>query len=316
MSYWQEPIKIGNLLFPRFIGGPLDGITDSPFRQLVREFSKDELLYTEMRHVACVAHDKGGARTVKFEQFERPLNYQVAANSTEFIELACERILAAGVDIIDLNIGCPARNVIGSGSGSALMADLPRLEAILKTFRKRLPIPFTVKMRAGFKQKNALDVARLIQDCGADAIALHPRLQSQQFNGQPDYALAAEVKKNISIPLIISGGVVNFKTAQMVYNQTGVDGYLIGRGIWSRPWKLHELKEHAAGRPYLVDTKTVLHYAAKHLDSMLAYYGPKGLFAFRKHLPFYLRGLPQAAQLRERLVRATQVEEIKQGLSI
>lgn len=314
MDFWSSRFKIGNLSVPRFIGGPLDGITDSPFRQLVRDFSKNELLYTEMRHVACVAHDKGGAKSLLFDQFERPLNYQVAANTIDYIERACEKILAADVDCIDLNIGCPAKNVIGSGSGSALMADLPRLKSILTLFRKTLPIPFTVKIRAGFKQKNALDVARLIEDCGADALAIHPRLQTQMFNGQPDYALAAQVKQHVTIPVIISGGVVNFKTAQLVYNQTGVDGFLIGRGIWARPWKLHEMMEHAQGRVFTPDTAMVLSYAIKHLDKMLAYYGPKGLFAFRKHLPFYLRGLPQATQLRESLVRSKEEQEIKQVL--
>lgn len=314
MSFWQEYIKIGNLSFPRFIGGPLDGITDSPFRQLVRDFSKEELLYTEMRHVSCVAHDKDGKKTLRFDQFERPLNYQVAANSTENIQIACEKIVASGVDCIDLNIGCPARNVVGSGSGSALMADLPRLKAILTLFRQTLSIPFTLKMRAGFKCKNAIEVAQLAQDCGVDAIALHPRLQTQQFSGQPDYALAAHVKKVISIPLIISGGVVNFKTAQIVHNATGVDGFLIGRGIWSRPWKLKEMQEHAAGNPFAVDGKTVLRYAIKHLDSMIHYYGPRGLFAFRKHLPFYLRGIANASELRAQLVSSVNYDEIKNTL--
>lgn len=314
MSYWQDPIKIGNLLFPRFMGGPLDGITDSPFRMLVREFSKDELLYTEMRHVGCIAQDNNHLKTLQFNQIERPLNYQVAANATTFIEQACQKILAAGVDAIDLNIGCPARNVVCSGSGSALMADPARLKAILSVFRKELSIPFTLKMRAGFKVKNAVDIALLAQDCGVDAIALHPRLQSQHFTGQPDYAYAAQVKRAISIPLILSGNVVNFKTAQMAYEQTGADAYLIGRGIWSRPWKLHEMALHSQGQPFMVSTKTVLHYAIKHLQGMIAYYGPRGLFAFRKHLPFYLRGIPNASQLRERLVRSTCQQEIEQTL--
>jgi tRNA-dihydrouridine synthase B len=305
MSFWQEHITIGSRSFPRFIGGPLDGITDSPFRQLVREFSKHELLYTEMRHVGCIAHDKSGQRTLQFEAHERPLNFQVSANSTNFIEQACEKILAKGVDMVDLNIGCPARNVVGSGSGSALMADQARLKEILALFRKCLPIPFTVKMRAGFKEKNAVDIAKLVQDCGADALAIHPRLQTQFFEGRPDYALAAQVKEAVSIPVIISGGVVNFKTAQMVHAQTGVDGFLIGRGIWARPWKLYEMQHHAQNSSYAVDTVTTLHYARKHLDSMLSYYGPRGLFAFRKHLPFYLRGMTGAAQLRQTLVTAT-----------
>ena len=315
MSFWQERITIGNRSFPRFIGGPLDGITDSPFRKMVREFSKDELLYTEMRHISCVANDRGATKALRFDQMERPLNYQVAANKIEFIEQACEKIMACGVDMLDLNIGCPARNVIGSGSGSALMADLPRLEMIVKRLRAcATNIPFTVKIRAGFKEKNAIEVAKLLQDCGADAIAIHPRLQTQKFEGRPDYALAAEVKKAVSVPVIISGGVVNFKTAQLVHEQTGVDGFLIGRGLWAKPWKLHEMNEHANGRPYKIDNKTMLHYACKHLDTMINYYGPRGLFAFRKHLPFYVRGGQNASIVRQQLVRFDSAEQVKKGL--
>lgn len=314
LEYWRGSITIGSLKFPRFIGGPLDGITDSPFRKLVRDFSPTELLYTEMRHVACVANDKGGVKALDFEQIERPINYQVAANSIDFIEKACDKILAAGVDMLDLNVGCPARNVIGSGSGSALMADPERLERILKTFRARLPIPFTVKIRAGFKTCNALDIAQLVQDCGADALAIHPRLQTQHFEGRPDYALVAQVKKAVSIPVIVSGGVVNFKTAALVYDQTGVDGFLIGRGIWAQPWKLHEMAEHSQGRVYVVPRDTVLLYALKHLEAMLTYYGPKGLYAFRKHLPFYIRGVQDASHLRKKLVVAESSDEVRQLL--
>lgn len=314
MSYWQEKFKIGTLSVPRFIGGPLDGITDSPFRQLVRDFSKNELLYTEMRHVRCVANDKGGYRALRFEQFERPLNYQVAANSTEGIEQAVEKILEKGVDCIDLNIGCPARNVISSGSGSALMADLPRLKKIVQLFRKTVPIPFTVKIRAGFKEDNALEVAQLLEDCGVDALAIHPRLQTQRFEGRPDYAIAAAVKKALSIPVIISGNVVNFATAKMVYEQTGVDGFLIGRGIWAKPWKLHEMNEHANNLPFMADKQMILQYAVRHLDNMLDYYGDHGVYVFRKHLPFYIKGTLAASQVRKQLLQSQDAGEIKHAL--
>lgn len=312
MNYWHEKIKIRNLEFPRFIGGPLDGITDSPFRKLVREFSKEELLYTEMRHVGTIAHDKGQAKALLFDQSERPLNYQCAANKIDFIELSCQKILQAGVDIVDLNVGCPASNVIGSGSGSALMADLPRLKLILQEFRKHLPIPFTVKIRAGFKCKNAIEVAQLIQDCGADALAIHPRLQSQKFEGRPDYQLAAQVKSTVSIPVIISGGVINWATARMVYEQTGVDGFLIGRGIWGKPWKLQELQAHSTNQEFIITTRQVLAYAIKHFENMLAYYGLHGLYAFRKHIPFYIRGLPEASLVRQKLVVSTSIEQVKE----
>lgn len=314
MNYWNEKITIGNLSFPRFIGGPLDGITDSPFRRVVREFSSDELLYTEMRHVGCISNVTGGAKALKFEQLERPINFQVAANAVKFIEPACEKILASGVDIVDLNIGCPAKNVVSSGGGSALMADIPRMVEIVTLFRKVLPIPFTVKIRSGFKECNALEVAKILEGCGVDAIAIHPRLQTQRFEGRPDYSLAAKVKQAVKVPVILSGGVVNWATAKMAYEQTGADGYLIGRGIWAKPWKLLELREHSQGNQYTADTSIMLHSALTQLEYMLAYYGPQGLYNFRKHLPFYIKGLPEAATLRERLVVAQTVEEVKEGL--
>lgn len=314
MSYWQTKIKIGKLEFPRFMGAPLDGITDSPFRKVVRKFSKDALLYTEMRHIACIANDKGAAKALKFEQSERPLNYQVAANKIDFIDRACDRILEAGVDCIDLNIGCPARNVVGSGSGSSLMADLPRLEMLLKRFRERIPLPFTVKIRAGFKQKNALEVAKLIEDCGIDALAIHPRLQTQMFNGVPDYELAGLVKQAVKIPVLLSGGIVNWPIAKKVYEQTGVDGFLIGRGMWSKPWKLKELEEHSLGRPFKVENEMILQCALEHLDRTVEYYGPQGIQIFRKHLPFYIKGKLSASQLRKELVVCEDVERVKAGL--
>lgn len=314
MSYWQEYITIGNLKVPRFMSAPLDGITDSPFRQLVRRYSKDALLYGEMRHVGCVANDKGVKRSLDFLQMERPFTYQVSANTLEFIEKAFERIVAAGVDAIDLNVGCPAKAVIKSGCGSCLMADLPRLEMLLKKMRSCIDIPLTAKIRAGFKCKNAVEVAQLIQDCGVDALAIHPRLQTQKFTGVPDYPLAGEVKKAVSIPVLLSGGIVNFATAKRAYEISGVDGFLIGRGMWSKPWKLHEMSEHAAGRPFTISETEILECALLHLHKMLEYYGPQGLYAFRKHLPFYLKGKPTASELRSKLVRSASVQEVQDGL--
>ncbi len=314
MSFWDESITIGNRSFPRFIGGPLDGITDSPFRQLVRDFSKDELLYTEMRHVRCISHERGAEKALRFEQLERPLNFQVAANSVESIPEACERILQKSVDAIDLNIGCPARNVVGSGSGSALMADMPRLKNIVQLFRSLLPIPFTVKIRSGYKEKNGIEVAQMLEDCGVDAIAIHPRLQTQRFEGRPDYAYAAEVKRAVTIPVIISGGIVNFKMAQLIHEQTGADGFLIGRGMWAKPWKLQELKAHAQGKQYTIDNEMILRYALKHLYSLIDYYGMHGIFIFRKHLPFYVKGCKEATELRRKLLSSTQVEEVEKEL--
>lgn len=316
MDYFKQQLTIKNIEYPRFIGGPLDGITDSPFRKLVRQYSAQELLYTEMRHVRSIVTPKGGALALDFAQFERPLNFQVAANSTESVAQACEKILAVGVDMIDLNIGCPARNVVSSGGGSSLMAQPELLKSILLEFRRSIPehIPFTLKIRAGFKVINAVDIAKLAQDCGVDALAIHPRLQTQMFAGQPNYKVAAEVKQAVQIPVLFSGNVVNYKTAKMTYELTGVDGFLIGRGMWAKPWKLEEMKRHALGNEYVIDGKMMLQAALLHLQLMIAQYGMHGLFRFRKNLPFYIKGHPCASALRERLVRSESREDIEKGL--
>lgn len=316
MDYFKENLKIKHLLFPRFIGGPLDGITDSSFRKLVRDFSQQELLYTEMRHVRSIVTPKGGAMALDFLQMERPLNFQVSANSIEFIEQACHKILQAGVDMIDLNVGCPASNVVSSCSGSALMANPAMLEKILKEFRRVLPetVPFTIKIRSGFKEINAVDIALMAQDCGVDALAIHPRLKTQMFTGLPDYKVAAAVKNAVQIPVIFSGNVVNFKTAKMTYELTGVDGFLIGRGIWAKPWKLEEMKQHSLGNEFVVDSQMILRSALRHLSFMVEQYGMHGLLRFRKHLPFYIKGHPSASALRQRLVRSQSPADIKEGL--
>jgi tRNA-dihydrouridine synthase B len=316
MDYFKQNLTIKNLQFPRFMGGPLDGITDSPFRKLVRQYSKQELLYTEMRHVRSIVTPKGGALALDFAQMERPLNFQVAANSVESVAAACNRILGVGVDMIDLNIGCPARNVVSSGGGSALMAQPEKLKEILVEFRRSIPdhIPFTLKIRAGFKSVNAVDIAMLAQDCGVDALAIHPRLQTQMFTGQPNYKVAAAVKQAVQIPVLFSGNVVNFKTAKMTYELTGVDGFLIGRGMWAKPWKLEEMKQHSLGNEYVVDGTMMLKAALLHLQLMMQQYGMHGLFRFRKNLPFYIKGHPSASALRERLVRSVSQEDIEKGL--
>ncbi len=291
MSFWNSKATIRHLTFDRFIGGPMDGVTDAPFRKLVREFSPEALLYTEIRHAACIVSEVGGLKVLKFAQSERPLNFQLATHDTEFLEQACEKILAVGVDCIDLNIGCPAKNVVGSGAGSALMSNLPQLKKVVQVMRKCLPIPFTVKMRAGFKEDNALEVAQLLQDCGVDALAIHPRLQTEKFKGEPNYAIAADVKKLISIPVFISGGIDEWSIAKMVYEHTGVDGFLIGRAMIGKPWKLKELKELSQGRSFKVDHVLVSACALKHFDYIIAHYGSHGAHIFKKHLSSYLKAL-------------------------
>ena len=314
MGFWNDSINIGTVQIPRFIGGPMDGFTDSPFRSIVRLFSPHELLYSELTHTASVAHAADKTNSLRFEQIERPLNFQFAANGVDAIDLACAYVVLTGVDMVDLNIGCPARNVVGSGSGSALMADIPRLKKIIRRLRKNLPIPFTVKMRAGFKEHNALDVARLAQDEGVDALIIHPRLQGQKFSGMPDYTLVSQIKKQVSVPVIISGGVVDIDSAVSIHEQTGVDGFMVSRALCGAPWKLKELQLMAEGRLFSISSSEMCDIVLNHFEAMLDYYGPDGLYMFRKHLACYIKDGPDASEFRHRLIRENSVEVVKEGV--
>lgn len=298
MSYWNSLLSIGSLSVPRFLGGPLDRLTDAPFRATTRLFTDKALLYTEIRHVAAVV--KMPRALLRIDQKTRPINFQMTASSTDYIEQACSIILEMGVDAVDLNIGCPATNVVKSGSGSALMGDLPRLEKVLRCFRAQLPIPFTVKMRAGFKEHNAETVAKLCQDCGVDALVVHPRLQQQKFNGVPDYSILASVKERVTIPVMVSGGINTIETARAVYDQSGVDGFLIGRAQLGAPWLLRQLDEQARGNVYQPAENLVYDAIVKHIQLIEQHYGKKGLPIARRHIGFYMHGRDNGCDIRRR----------------
>jgi tRNA-dihydrouridine synthase B len=316
-DFWQGKIKIGNSLYPRFMSAPIDGVTDSPFRQLIRDFSPSELLFTEMRHVALVANEKTGI-SLRYNKQEMPLEFQVSTNKTDFIEKAVEKIIAAGFPSINLNCGCPAKTVIKSGCGSALMENLEHLEMLLKFFMKAIDgrVPFSVKMRAGFKRKNAMDVALLAQDCGVSAITIHPRTQPEGFTSRLDYDLVAEIKKSVSIPVIFSGNITRFDMAQRVYDLTGCDGFMVGRALWAAPWKIKEFTESAAGREFKPTVQLALQYAVKHLDLNIQFYGPKGFIPFKKQLAQYVRDVEQASVWRKKLLRSQAEQEMRDLLGV
>lgn len=293
------------------MAAPLDGITDSPMRQLIREFSPRELLFGEMRHVALVTNEKSGL-CLKYEHGEHPISFQFSANQTTFIEPAVERVINAGFDMINLNIGCPARNVVSSGSGSALMADPERLQVLLKEFMRAINgrVPFTVKIRAGFKKKNAVEIAELCEGEGASMLIIHPRTQPEGFTGLPDANLVAQVKTSVSIPVIFSGNINSFARAEKMRQTCGIDGVMIGRALWGCPWKMKEISDAAQGKTLQISLIESLELARRHLDLNMAYYGPRGFHSFKKQLPVYIKNVHDAAALRQKLVSLNSYESM------
>lgn len=311
-NFWQEKIKIENLHVNRFMAAPLDGITDSPLRQLIRDFSREELLMSEMRHVACVCNEKD-ERSVIYDQVEHPLAFQFSANRLEFIDGAIEKVIQRGFIMINLNCGCPAPVVIKSGSGSALMANIPNFTKLIQHFVKVINgrVPFTIKIRAGFKEKNAVEIAKIAQDNGVSCIMIHPRTQPEGFVSRLDYDLARQVKEATNIPIIFSGNINKFEQAKRVHEMTGVDGFMIGRALWGAPWKMREITDAAQGKTFTVDTHTALVYAMKHLDLNMKCFGPRGFIPFKKQLPQYIRSIQDASDWRFKLLRSQTEEEMR-----
>lgn len=290
MNYWKNQLQIGSRSVGRFIGSPLDGVTNVPFRQAARLFSPQALMYTEICHCDTIVNTEPPKWGL--DVGEAQINFQMCASDKTFIERACERVLAQGVTMVDINIGCPAKTVVNTGAGSALMADVPKLKSIIKLFRTCLPITLTVKMRAGFKEPNALAVAQMLQDLGVDALCVHPRLQSQGFSGEPDYALVGQIKQAVSIPVLVSGGISSWPIAKAVYESTGVDGFLIGRALTGHPWLLDKLTKESHGQEYTLSQEEMYEAMMRHLDFAVAWMGPsRGLAYFKKHLKVYLADL-------------------------
>ena len=286
MDFWHSSFTIGSHSFGRFIGSPLDGVTNAPFRKVARLFSPQALMYTEICHCDTVVNRD--PRQWGLDVGEPQINFQMTTADQAFIVPACERVLEQGVLMVDINIGCPARTVIQKGAGSALMADPVKLKSCMQLFRNNLPVPLTVKMRAGFKDQNALSIALMLQDLGVDAICVHPRLQSQGFTGEPDYALVGVIKKALSIPVFVSGGIDSWIKAKTIYEITGVDAFLVGRALVGRPWLLHQLTVESQGATFAVSPALIADTMLQHLEFSTLWLGPSRGFAyFKKHFKEY-----------------------------
>ena len=314
-AFWKKKISLKNLSVPFFMSAPMDGIIDSPMRQMIRKFSKDELLFTEMRHISCVANERS-ERSLKYNKIEEPLAFQISANTNLFMDKAIEKICNKNFCMLNLNAACPTKNVTKSGSGSALMGDLDQLKEILVELKKELKdsMPLTIKIRAGFKKTNALDVSFLSQDCDVEMIIIHPRLQTGGFSSKLDFDLVREIKGKVKIPVIFSGNVNSAKRAKMTYEETGVDGLMIGRPLWGAPWKIKEIVSELEDKEFYISNQEAVKCALKHLDLNMKFYGDKGFHAFKKHVPQYIKNIPDAARIRKELVTSQSYEELKKKL--
>ncbi len=281
---------------------PLAGITNLPMRLLAKR-AGCALVYTEMVSANGLVY--GSAKTCQLltsSPEERPLAVQLFGGDAELLAEATRRVTAAGADIVDLNFGCAVKKILKSGAGVALMADLAKAEQVLRAVRRATAVPLTIKMRTGWDASGcqALELGRMAQACGVDAVALHPRTARQGFTGRADWSVIERLKKALRIPVIGNGDITCAEDAARMLAQTGCDAVMVGRAAIGNPFIFSQIIDLIQGRapsaPIPADRFQVMRaYAA----ATIAHVGESSArYLLRSRLGWFARGLPQASQFR------------------
>ena len=312
----MKPVKIGAFTFddPVFLA-PMAGVTDTAYRVIAHDMGCP-LAFAEMVSSQGIHYrNEHTMKMLRTEAGERPIAMQIFAKSAAMAAEAAayiEEIETA--DILDFNMGCPAPKVVKNGEGSALMREPKKAEEILTAIRRATELPFTVKMRLGWDDasRNAVEIARMAEAVGVDAVAVHGRTREQFYSGNADYAAIAEVKRAVNIPVIVSGDIRRSADLARALDITGADAVMIGRGAQGNPWifsqLIHWLRTgDELPPPTLTERAQVI---LRHLGLLVGYKGEYiGIREMRKHAAWYTRGLKGSAELRERFNRAASREE-------
>lgn len=296
-------LKIGTLsLKNRLIMAPMAGITNPPFRQIVKQLGAG-LTVTEM--VSAVGLSRGHEKTFHYLESvaqEEPVAVQIFGTDPVIMAVAAEKAVLKGADLVDINVGCPARKVIKNGSGGALLKNPSAIGRMVTAVRKACTVPLTVKIRAGWspEEANFLEITDILEDCGVDAVTIHPRFVKQGFSGRADWSIIGEIKKRLTIPVIGNGDVSRPEMALQMRKETGCDGVMIGRGALGNPWIFRQIlnleKGLDARPPDLSERKRIIRLHFTLLSRMMG--ETVAAKMMRAQLLWYTKGLPHSSRFR------------------
>ncbi len=296
---------------------PMEDVTDPSFRSMCKRFGVD-VVYTEFISSDGLAHEAAKSlRKLCIDDAERPVGIQIYGNRIEPMVEAARMAEAAGPDLIDINFGCPVKKIAGRGAGSGMMRDVPLMVEMTRQIVQAVRKPVTVKTRLGWddETKNIEEIALRLQDVGIAALTIHGRTRAQMYRGEADWTLIGRVKNNpaIRIPIIGNGDVDSGPKAAAMFERYGVDGVMIGRATYGRPWIFREVK-HFLRTGEVLPQPSVPERAAiakEHLDRSIAVKGDRvGILEMRRHLTNYFKGLPDFKQTRMKLVTSLDRDEL------
>jgi tRNA-dihydrouridine synthase B len=312
-------VKIANIELGEFplLLAPMEDVSDPPFRALCKQHGAD-LMYTEFISSEGLIRDAAKSlQKLDIFEYERPIGIQIFGSEIDHMREAAQIAEAARPDLIDINYGCPVKNVVCKGAGSGILKDIPKMVAMTAEIVKAVNLPVTVKTRLGWDEntKFIVEVAERLQDVGIAALSIHGRTRTQMYKGEADWTLIGEVKNNprMHIPIFGNGDVDTPEKALENRNRYGVDGVMIGRASIGYPWIFNEIKHFMATGTHLTppDLAARVDAARQHLEMAVRWKGAKtGVHETRRHYTNYFKGIPHFKEYRTRLVTAETPEPI------